>query len=925
MKLRLLSGNLTISSLTKQFKDTWSLKIKNNLTKDGIKFDITTIDNFKLVVGKNADNIISSYSFVEDGFINAEMNLNTLSKFTKVNDITEIYAVLDMGEHQESVEVLAWNGTIISHVYNQVGNKRIGIGRNSNNLFLAWQYDADIRLNNVFMNDDILSLDVDSDSDSTLYFKDIDNNLYDVIYSEYLGRYTFNLNEFDLSKGHEFVLQNINNDSQFFVNDSILNNEYLWNNKGIQFDYNNLGQLRLRILPAFALISKVKQDSKVISMDLEVPLRALNITHWNSEDKLTFEVVALRNQTPIFIKTVDKFETNHKKISLNLKIQFSELIPYGENQIYIRVLDKGLSVIKTIPIYLGNQRNNFSINSSFQGFSLVEIPTIVNFPVKLSRCDGTFNLNEINKYTDNIINSRLKKQTIEYVTYRENLPIEKDVIVYESFFGALSDNPLALFKYIYNKDVEKKYIHVWVVSNPNLQDLLSDYDSSNIIFVKYNSNEYLRWMAIAQNIVFNTSTSFPFATRKGQHVLQTWHGVPLKTLGRDMGQAKGLNRNVIRSMSQATLFTNPNVYTESKVLDSLDFADIQKGQRMVVSYPRQQRIIIAKNENFKSYLSTKMPINLNKKIALYAPTWRGSNGNYKDVAQEYTDAINLINKYLPNDYQLLFKPHKNATNFFKDNNSIVIIPDWIDVNEVMSVTDLLISDYSSIVFDFYFTGKPVINWMYDKDDYAKNNGFYSEIFTELVWPTNNEKKLGWMLSNLDKYPKIKEPFIDVKEHDIQDIVDTWLDNNSVKENTQLKNVKLYIVYASDVRQHKTQLINKINKLDKSMNDTVIALLHIDDYTKKEDDFFDALSADVRNFYRVGQPDISVTEYIAMKKLEYGKNISYEDQKAVHEFADRELQREVGNLKIVQVEPLGIIRDDDWASRALVEFSLHKCF
>jgi hypothetical protein len=182
-----------------------------------------------------------------------------------------------------------------------------------------------------------------------------------------------------------------------------------------------------------------------------------------------------------------------------------------------------------------------------------------------------------------------------------------------------------------------------------------------------------------------------------------------------------------------------------------------------------------------------------------------------------------------------------------------------------------------------------------------------------------------MLSNLDKYPKIKEPFIDVKEHDIQDIVDTWLDNNSVKENTQLKNVKLYIVYASDVRQHKTQLINKINKLDKSMDDTVIALLHIDDYTKKEDDFFDALSADVRNFYRVGQPDISVTEYIAMKKLEYGKNISYEDQKAVHEFADRELQREVGNLKIVQVEPLGIIRDDDWASRALVEFSLHKCF
>lgn len=919
MTLRLLSGNLTISILTKKLEETWSLKIKNNLTQDGVPFDVTQIENFRLVIGDYTNNVISDYEINDSKFVNAELNLNLVKQYIEENDIDQIYAILEMSGHEEIVEVLAWNGTIISHVLNQEGTSRVGVGRNSDNLFVGWKYQSEDIIENVYVSDGLLNFKTNDVKERRLALKDKNNNQYFFSYDSNSQNYNFNLNLLNLKERTEFKIYDVESNLPLSIDCDVLFTEYNWENKAVQFDFDNLGWPRITVLSNYALITNIDQNVNDIDLEIIIPFRALDITNFDTED-YTLELGLEENKVPIYINSVDKVVINGDLLSMKSKISFTEKIPYGEHGILLRLLNKNNTVLKKFQIYLGMQRTAFFNNQETSQFSIVEDAIKRNSPIKLRRLDESFSLEEINAYTSNIFNSRLKRQTAEYVTYRENLPIKENTIVYESFFGALSDNPLALFKEIYKQDIEKKYTHIWVVSNLNLRGLLAEYDGDNVIFVKYNSSEYLRWLATAKNIVFNTSTAFPFATREGQNVLQTWHGVPLKTLGRDMSQARGLNRNVIRSVAQATLFTNPNLYTEKKVLDTLDFEGIQTGKRMIVSYPRQQRILTAQNEGFKDYLGKMMPINSNKKIALYAPTWRGANGNYKNVVQEYSDAINLINKYLPDDYQLIFKPHKNAANFFKDNQSIVIVPDWIDVNEVLSVTDLLISDYSSIIFDFYFTGKPVINWMYDKDDYAKNNGFYPEIFTELVWPTNNENKFAWMLNNLDKYPKLNDPFIDVKEHDIQEIINEWMDMPSIEDNQQVKNAKLYLVYASDTRQQKQQLINKINNLNKSEENSVVALLHIGDYTKKDDDFFDAISPDVRNFYRVGQPDISLSEYIAMKKLKYGKKMNDEDYIAIHKFVNREIQREVGNLNVIEVESLGRIKADDWATKALVEFS-----
>lgn len=923
MTLRLLSGNLTISILSKQFKDTWSLKIKNNLTRDGNLFDLKDIDNFELVVGKSAINVIQSYGINEDGFIDAELDLSKLKKAINHDGILSIYAILTMIQHKEVVEVLAWNGTIISHVFMQDEKYRVGIGRNSDNLFIGWNYEPSITIENINLSEDLLFLELDTNVEQNIILKDKDNASYAFTYLPKLGKYVLKLNELDLSKSKEFSIKDMHSDTTFGYSESILNNEYAWGrDRALEFDYDNLGNTRITILKQYVFVSSINQESEKISLQLKVPFTALGLESWD-KDKNLLELVLQENKTPIYINSIDNVLLEDNVLTMDTSIEFDELIPYGNHDMFLRVLDKEFSILKTFHIYLGLERRNLFNNDNKNVFSVIETPTKKNSPIKLRRNDGSLLENDVQKYALNILNSQLKRQTAEYVTYRETLPIEENTILYESFFGALSDNPLALFKTIYEKDIEKKYTHIWVVSDINLQNSLSDYDSENIIFVKYNSSSYLRWLAVAQNIVFNTSTAFPFAARKEQNVLQTWHGVPLKTLGHDMAQARGLNRNVIRSMAQATIFTNPNLYTETKVLDTLDFANIQTGRRMIVSYPRQQRILKAKDEGFKGYLSTIMPINPNKKIVLYAPTWRGANGNYKNVVKEYSEAMNLINRYLPDNYQLIFKPHKMAAGFFKNNSSIIIVPDWVDVNEVLSVTDLLISDYSSIIFDFYFTGRPVINWMYDKDEYAKNNGFYSDIFTELVWPTNNERKLAWMLRNLEKYPAPKKPFIEVAEHDIEKISNAWLENYTSKEisEKEIKEVNLYIVYSSEVHRDKLGMARIINSLVNHESNKVIALLHVGDYTKSDDDFFNSLSKEVRHFYRAGQPGITVSEYIVMQKIKYGKHLTNEDYIAVQNFAKRELQREIGNINVVQVKPLGLVKDGDWATKALI--SLEK--
>src|SRR5699024_3054871 len=109
------------------------------------------------------------------------------------DDIVSIYAILTMGDHEEVVEVLAWNGTIISHVFMQNEEYRIGIGRNSDNLFVGWNYEPAVTVKEVSLSEDLLFLKLDTTVKHDFILKDKNNKSYVLTYLDDLDKYVLKL------------------------------------------------------------------------------------------------------------------------------------------------------------------------------------------------------------------------------------------------------------------------------------------------------------------------------------------------------------------------------------------------------------------------------------------------------------------------------------------------------------------------------------------------------------------------------------------------------------------------------------------------------------------------------------------------------------------------------------------------------------
>src|SRR5699024_7018772 len=122
----------------------------------------------------------------------------------------------------------------------------------------------------------------------------------------------------------------------------------------------------------------------------------------------------------------------------------------------------------------------------------------------------------------------------------------------------------------------------------------------------------------------------------------------------------------------------------------------------------------------KKQLTTELNINMDKRNLLYATTWLGN----------YTNNVYAINKILDNlmklsnfDVQLIFRGHHLMEKHIKGKlNNIKVVPANIDSNRLLGIVDLLITDYSSIFYDYLVTDKPIIHYLYDLETYSKSRG-----------------------------------------------------------------------------------------------------------------------------------------------------------------------------------------------------------
>lgn len=315
------------------------------------------------------------------------------------------------------------------------------------------------------------------------------------------------------------------------------------------------------------------------------------------------------------------------------------------------------------------------------------------------------------------------RQIMPYTEYLETLALRRGTILYESGHGAVvGGNPLHLCRAVLADVRFHGFRHVWVLNNR--EHIPAEFAGrSDFVFVARDSDLYLRYLASAEYLVNDNTFPPYFIRREGQQYLNTWHGTPLKTLGRDIRGGVLEHRNAARNFLHATHMIAPNRFTADCLIDRYDVAGLFAGRIALTGYPRIDAVIGTSGEE-KARLRRRLNVTPGRKVVLYAPTWRGS------LASRAVDEERLrrdVGALAGGNWHLLYRGHTMTGPGAGTALQRHAVPADIDTNDLLAVVDLLITDYSSIFFDFIPTGRPIIHYAYDLEDYREQRGLYFDL------------------------------------------------------------------------------------------------------------------------------------------------------------------------------------------------------
>lgn len=311
-----------------------------------------------------------------------------------------------------------------------------------------------------------------------------------------------------------------------------------------------------------------------------------------------------------------------------------------------------------------------------------------------------------------------------YMWVAKHKSVKKNVVLFESFHGKdISDSPLAMLQDLLQEKGKYK-IYVTTNSYSEHKKFIRD-NQMDIHLVKLKSFKYQKILATGKYLINNVSFPPYFIKRQEQEYINTWHGTPLKTLGKNMRKGIESMHNIQHNFLQADYLLFPNKFTKEHMMKDYNLNELYTGKTLVCGYPRNS---IFMDNNAGLQLKRKLGLD-GKTLYTYMPTWRGKN-SYQGIGADYIDDINKILYEVDsalNDEQIFFvNLHPNVGNEVDYNlfKHIRPFPTNVPKYEFINCTDVLVTDYSSIFFDFSITRKPIVLFMYDYDEYMEERGTY---------------------------------------------------------------------------------------------------------------------------------------------------------------------------------------------------------
>lgn len=342
------------------------------------------------------------------------------------------------------------------------------------------------------------------------------------------------------------------------------------------------------------------------------------------------------------------------------------------------------------------------------------------------------------KHTKNVLRKiMLAYKSMLYHIALITVKVDERTIVFEAFQGrSYACNPKGIYEAMKANSQYKDYQFIWAFRNVKEHQNLED---SRTKVVAFESLEYYRALAKAKYWVFNSNTR-KFLKPTAKHVfVQTWHGTPLKKIGCDVKKEgskvtalKDISKNYTDEAKKISYMISPSRYCTGKLVSAFNLKSLGKENIVLeTGYPRNDSLFCLTEKKITD-IKYKLNIPKDKKTIMYAPTFR-DNAHSQTAGYDLKIGIDFgaLQKQLGEEYVILFRAHyfiAKHMNVEQYQGFVYDVSMVDDVNEVYAISDMLITDYSSVFFDYANLKRPILFFMYDYNEYKSQvRDFYLDV------------------------------------------------------------------------------------------------------------------------------------------------------------------------------------------------------
>lgn len=354
---------------------------------------------------------------------------------------------------------------------------------------------------------------------------------------------------------------------------------------------------------------------------------------------------------------------------------------------------------------------------------------------------------------------------LKYAFIKMTNKTDSKTVCFKAFNGkSYACSPKAIYEYMLTQEKYKDFKFIWVFKEPEKHSYLAE--NPNTTIVKDATRDYMKAMAKSKYWIHNYRVADHIYPKADQIYVQCWHGTPLKRLGYDIVNSdNALNStNEIRfkykvDAAKFSYILSPSKFASEKFISAWNLKAICKENCVIEQgYPRNDELFNAKEDD-KLRIKEALGIeNVDKKIIFYAPTWRDNQHDSK-IGYVYKTEVDFdkLRDALGDEYIILFRAHylvANSFDFEKYSGFVYDVSKYDDINDLYIVSDLLVTDYSSVFFDYANLRRPMIFYMYDFEEYKNEmRDFYFDI-SELPGPiVKDEDSLIDAINSLEDYQK----------------------------------------------------------------------------------------------------------------------------------------------------------------------------